>query len=433
MPQPSSFPEWASAPSAEIVEPDAAKKASGWAAAEPPPHQWFNWFMNLVYAWIVWLAGNESTGRFSSLASLVDELGENEVGVVSGEEVGNPFDIEWSYQHPADVKFVVGDGVRVYVATDDFVYAHDAATGALLWTYPGSALLTVQGLDTDGENVFIHEGGPSPQLYQIAADTGATVNSIPDPFLSSGPIQCDGAYVYVAKKGGPAPQYDTIHRWANGLAGVPDSYILGEPIFDFAVCDGEWIYSTCDFSANGTTIAATYIPTGSTATYLAFTNNGVAVDFDGEFVVFSNEDETFIHPTETSGGGLPVLSPDANSRLVAATRIAASPHYLARLYVAGGPLYVVELARNPRGFGRLHTAALDVGAAPMLALGGVNTINDVELDSFRLFYGGAQQVALAGSPTLVAYNLKKIPKTFRRVASGDTHRGGWRGIAVEAE
>lgn len=52
--KPTDLPEWASDQD-NIEEPPAAKKKTGWVAGEKPPHQWFNWFFNLVYLWLEWL------------------------------------------------------------------------------------------------------------------------------------------------------------------------------------------------------------------------------------------------------------------------------------------------------------------------------------------------------------------------------------------
>lgn len=57
MSQPSEQPEWASGGSAVITDPSSGKKALGWAVSEKPPAQYFNWWMNLVYQWVQYLAG----------------------------------------------------------------------------------------------------------------------------------------------------------------------------------------------------------------------------------------------------------------------------------------------------------------------------------------------------------------------------------------
>lgn len=65
MAKPTTNPEWASDADAPIAEPTASKKGAGWLAAEKPPHQYFNWWMNLVYQWIAYLEGaTDSVANF---------------------------------------------------------------------------------------------------------------------------------------------------------------------------------------------------------------------------------------------------------------------------------------------------------------------------------------------------------------------------------
>lgn len=43
------------------TEPSTGVKAAGWAPNQRPPAQWFNWWMNAIYLWMVWLDAFEST------------------------------------------------------------------------------------------------------------------------------------------------------------------------------------------------------------------------------------------------------------------------------------------------------------------------------------------------------------------------------------
>jgi len=52
MAEPSKLPEWATDVSAKIVQPAEVKKKAGWVQ-EIPPCEWFNWWMNNVYKWIL--------------------------------------------------------------------------------------------------------------------------------------------------------------------------------------------------------------------------------------------------------------------------------------------------------------------------------------------------------------------------------------------
>lgn len=72
--KPASEPRWAETaggtPSVEISEPSSGKKDSGWVDAELPPHNWFNWYMQLVYRWIRYLAD----GVFSGAVQFLDGI-----------------------------------------------------------------------------------------------------------------------------------------------------------------------------------------------------------------------------------------------------------------------------------------------------------------------------------------------------------------------
>jgi len=62
MAKPTVYPEWATGATgiAETVEPSAGKKADGWADAELPPNETFNWLANITHEWIKYLDLNGS-------------------------------------------------------------------------------------------------------------------------------------------------------------------------------------------------------------------------------------------------------------------------------------------------------------------------------------------------------------------------------------
>jgi hypothetical protein len=60
MSKPSEFPRWndvQAGNAAYNVHPLAAKQDTGWAVAEKPAAQHANWLFQLIYQWLVWLAG----------------------------------------------------------------------------------------------------------------------------------------------------------------------------------------------------------------------------------------------------------------------------------------------------------------------------------------------------------------------------------------
>jgi len=57
--KPTNLAEWATG-AAPIVEPTTPQKQAGWPVDFKPPAQWFNWWMELVHQWMVWLDAFES-------------------------------------------------------------------------------------------------------------------------------------------------------------------------------------------------------------------------------------------------------------------------------------------------------------------------------------------------------------------------------------
>ena len=54
MAKPTKDAEWATGAS-DILEPTLGQKQLGWVTGTKPPNGWFNWWMNLMHLWIVWL------------------------------------------------------------------------------------------------------------------------------------------------------------------------------------------------------------------------------------------------------------------------------------------------------------------------------------------------------------------------------------------
>lgn len=64
MAKPSSLPRWADV-GGDIVEPTSGKKDKGWEGAERPAGQYFNWLLNLIYQWLLWISGVAAAVRVS--------------------------------------------------------------------------------------------------------------------------------------------------------------------------------------------------------------------------------------------------------------------------------------------------------------------------------------------------------------------------------
>ena len=67
MAKPTTYPRWADV-GGDIVEPTSGKKDVGWVSDEEPPAQYFNWLLNLLYQWVVYLDASADREEEVSLA-----------------------------------------------------------------------------------------------------------------------------------------------------------------------------------------------------------------------------------------------------------------------------------------------------------------------------------------------------------------------------
>jgi len=194
--KPTDLPEWATDPGADKTAPPIAKQEGGWLPLEKPPHQWFNWFFNLVYQWLAWVKSG------SSVASLSEG---------------------WQKTSPGDVVLVQGPGT--IAATE---YAIDS------W-YDGSA--TVQtgysSLATDGRYIFAFHF-----TYDTVASTStAKIVRFDSGDLASGPTELDSKIATVSWLGNPTLSYSLsrdllAYVWESNLKVVDSG---GKVVFSGAV------------------------------------------------------------------------------------------------------------------------------------------------------------------------------------------------------
>ncbi len=128
MPKPSETPRWADLAAAEdIAEPADTAKDSGWKARIRPPHEWVNWWWNLVYQWITWLSTTYPT-----------------------------------YDTPEDAYADLDDGEAAFVYEADrdkqvgFAGASHSSTG--------TASTACNALAVSGTHLFYAEGGGNPKM-----------------------------------------------------------------------------------------------------------------------------------------------------------------------------------------------------------------------------------------------------------------------------
>lgn len=90
---------WATDPGADIVDPPAGKKLSGWEPLDIPPHGWVNWFWNLVAAWVTYLQSFVTLGSDAWVTSglQVQPLAvptNNQVQIAVGTAIANGQEVE---------------------------------------------------------------------------------------------------------------------------------------------------------------------------------------------------------------------------------------------------------------------------------------------------------------------------------------------------
>lgn len=137
MAKPTNLASWGTG-AAPIVEPSAGVKAAGWAPNQRPPAQWFNWWMNAVYLWMVWLDAYESTVHVWTAAQSFTR-GLLATAYAAGTLPGASFSSDGAYpgaEFHGDSTFAgarfYGSGGALSVGADFVIRAGDS-TNTLVW------------------------------------------------------------------------------------------------------------------------------------------------------------------------------------------------------------------------------------------------------------------------------------------------------------
>jgi len=143
MAKPLSLPRWADV-GGEITVPSSGKQDIGWIA-EKPARQYFNWWMNLVYQWLVYLSNGsfEGASSFNSTLSVAGVLTAS-LGITMGANQHVTISGTGRFKH--------GNFVRVLTLEPmhgDFTsWSKNAVTGSLTSTAASSIRFRVTGFDT---------------------------------------------------------------------------------------------------------------------------------------------------------------------------------------------------------------------------------------------------------------------------------------------
>jgi hypothetical protein len=178
--RPSTYPEWATTPTnpSALNEPSSGHKAEGFAPAEVPPANFFNWWMNAVYRWVLWFAARTGsvdasqgaraldlrdvtcTGHTSSCVASNDD-GSLVVSVGRGTVDGDDGHLAWSddygrtFINSGDDPSSIGDArlLHVHFGGGKFI-----AAGSVWTTSPSNqirVLITEDGVNSTAVNVDV--------------------------------------------------------------------------------------------------------------------------------------------------------------------------------------------------------------------------------------------------------------------------------------
>ena len=117
MTQPTQTPDWNTSGS-NRVDPPSGQKSSGWTVNQAPPSSYFNWWMNLVYQWVLYL-------KNLTLEALVwVELQSFQKGLTASQSVANTNTVTITTNG-------TGTGVSINASTNAASRALKAFTGAV--------------------------------------------------------------------------------------------------------------------------------------------------------------------------------------------------------------------------------------------------------------------------------------------------------------
>jgi len=206
MAKPTELPTWATGAGAAKTDPGAAKKALGWIK-EKVPHQWLNYWMNLVYTWFEWL--EFAPAGIDTLQEAASYLSIGEVGVVREHDPADALAravLHVETTAPTHVRTCC-DGEYVYVAISNAgpaatVYALNRTTGAVVWSNSAVAVAGtyIYAICADGNAVYVG-GGPTAatgadRIKKLNRTTGAVEASLSTSIGRIYDLYSSGAHLY---------------------------------------------------------------------------------------------------------------------------------------------------------------------------------------------------------------------------------------------
>lgn len=225
--KPASLPVWATS-GGVTLEPSAGEKAAGWSAGFRPPARWFNWWMNLVYLWAVWLDAFESEAHtWTAAQDFADTFTASNDAIFAGGllQVNNSANVDFldsgggtlfTCQKDAEftndvtidtvgkttkIRTLVLTNVEPTYQTPPTRYLHASFIEAFAKSYESGGLVPwPPGFGVSAGTRFATCGEPTPDsldlLWQIRVPAGANIVGIQVLTWLSGAFNCDfGAQV----------------------------------------------------------------------------------------------------------------------------------------------------------------------------------------------------------------------------------------------
>lgn len=284
MAKPSEYPVWATDASADVVEPPDAKKVIGFIK-EKPPHEWFNWFMELVHDWTVHHDDYEQ-----------NHLHDGGSSDLSAPLVNFSSHIDWDEGG--------GAGAKMSVTTDDGTtheVTHDGGTATSKFVSDiieaASRLVADTVRSATGTDIDFQDAAGTSQAATLLADTIKLATAVETSSLKASTLDSNldgtgytlqiGTVFLDSLQSSSAD--DVIKAWDNALSGVAAIDAKNTPI--------AWGHITEDGSGNYF-FANDY---GLTNIQKQATAGEVQIDLDGPRTLASAADGCVIATVEGSG------------------------------------------------------------------------------------------------------------------------------------
>jgi outer membrane protein assembly factor BamB len=228
-----------------------------------------------------WITARERSGKAAQKSFLVrtdwaqfhfspDHKGLNPYENVLSQTTVGSMDLRWSY--PAGTRTyysspTVANGVVYVGSMDENLYALNASTGALLWTYPAVSAVSSSPAVANG---VVYFGSEDENLYALNASTGALLwKYTTGSAIESSPAVVDGV-VYVGSEDGKLYAF-------NASTGVPVwVYPTGVLVYSSpAVANGVVYFGSCGDYNQGTLFA---LNARTGAVLWTYTGEGCIID-----------------------------------------------------------------------------------------------------------------------------------------------------------